>query len=101
MSEPATTEPKKLTNAEKFPAIWKQFLELKAQRDALEKELAPARAEYDQERALAAPHEAKARAIYNERIKSHMPTMALLDQQLSALARAMGGKSTNDATPKE
>jgi hypothetical protein len=89
-----------MTKAEKYPDLWRQFQELRAKRDALEKEIAPARAEHDAEAAKAEPHVVAARKIYAERIKPRMPELASLDQQLSALSRAMGGAVMVAEPPK-
>lgn len=98
--EKKPAEAKKPTMAEKYPDLWKQFQDLRARRDALEKELAPARAAHDREAALAEPHIVAARKIFAERIKPRMPELASLDQQLSALTKAMGGARMVAEPPK-
>lgn len=93
--EVAVETPKKKTAKEKYPELWAQFEKLQAEKAKLDAVVAPLRDKRDAVVAEMAPLEAKARELAKE-IKQHLPRLGELDQQLAALARAMGGKSMSD-----
>lgn len=86
---------KKLKPSEKYPKLWAQFQELRAQKAKLEETVNPLREARDAVVAQMAPLEARARELANQ-LKQHMPALGELDRQISALAKAMGGRSTSD-----
>lgn len=84
-----------MSNKEKYPELFAQLEKLNAEKAELEKTVIPLREKRDALVQSMAPLEAKAKVLADE-IKKYRPRLAELDTQISALARAMGGKSTAD-----
>lgn len=88
-----------MSNKPKYPELHEQLTKLNAEKAELEKVVNPLREKRDALVASMAPLEKQARDLADE-IKKYKPRLAELDTQISALARAMGGKSTNDGVTK-
>jgi peptidoglycan hydrolase CwlO-like protein len=96
-AETAAATKKPLTAAEKMPDLWKEFSKVKAEKEKLDKAVAPLRAKRDKIAAEElAPIEVKMKKLGDE-IKSHMPEMVKIDQRLAALARAMQAQRALEA----
>lgn len=81
---------------EKFPELRKTFNELQAKKAAIQKKSAPL---YEKRQKLldqVQPLEVKLREINKEIQKIERPHLGELDNQISAIARAMGGRSMSD-----
>lgn len=89
----AQAEVRKSTNAEKYPDLWMAFQKLQNERSALLEANSPLTKRREELQSKIAPLEAEMRAV-NKQIKEQLqPRLFEIDNQISALARAMGGKS--------
>lgn len=95
------TAPETTTEAvvEKFPELRLMFDALRAQKEKLLVETAPIREKRELLLASIQPVEDEIRALGNE-LKTYNPRLAELDNQISALARAMGGRRMSDGEPQ-
>lgn len=79
--------------AEKSPELRKQFDALQAERAPLAAQVAALREKRDALARKLEPMEAELRAMAKEIAAIERPRLAELDNQIGALARAMGGRS--------
>lgn len=86
------------TKAEKYPALWSEFTRLQARRNEIEAEGEPLRDQREQLRLKMDALNAEEAAI-NEQLKAQRPELTEIDTQLSGLAKAMGGDSTQATFP--
>lgn len=85
-----------MTAKEKYPELWAKFQQLQVEKTKIEKLLEPFVKQREELLAQIQPVEAQIREI-NKKMQQFKPGLATLDRQISALARAMGGKSMDDA----
>lgn len=85
-----------MSNAIKYPDLWKKKEAFEAEKAAVLEKSAPLRAEREALQAEIAPAEARIREITKEIREVENNRVFELDNQISALARGMGGKSTRD-----
>jgi uncharacterized coiled-coil DUF342 family protein len=84
---------------ERFPDLHAAYEKLQAEKARLDKVVGPLRAKRDAVVAKMQPLEAEARELA-EKIKEHQPALAAVNEQLGALAKAMGGKALSLPEPK-
>ena len=77
----------------KFPELRSQFDALQKERAELAAKAAPLRERYNALAKQIAPVEAEMRELANQFKAIEQPRLAELDNQIGALARAMGGRS--------
>lgn len=80
------------SRAQKYPTLFKQYQELEKKKDRVLGRQGDLRKKRDALRDKLAIDEAKLREM-NDKLKKDMPELAEIDNELGALARAMGGRS--------
>jgi uncharacterized coiled-coil DUF342 family protein len=78
---------------EPFPELRRTFDALRAERDNLAAQVAPLRAERDQLLASIQPTLDRVRELEKQYRAIEQPRLAAIDNQLGALAKAMGGRA--------
>lgn len=79
-------------NRDKYPDLWALFEKLQAKRKELAAPVEELRAKRDALAAQLAPIEAEMRELTNA-MKPHLPALAAVDNEIAAIAKAMGGKT--------
>ena len=90
-------EAKPRTNAEKYPDLWKQFVALGEEEEAIRARSQKLRDERDALRARRAEIEVQEEELRARISAIELPRLGEIANQRAVLARAMGGRSTNDA----
>lgn len=81
---------------EKFPELRKSFNALQAKKEAIQKKSAPLYKQREGILKKLQPLEVELREVNKKIQKIERPHLGELDNQISAIARAMGGKSMSD-----
>lgn len=81
-----------MSTKSKFPETQELFDSLREQKAELEAIVGPLRERYDELQQKMHPYVVEQRAI-GLQIRAHMPRMMELDNQIGALARAMGART--------
>jgi len=83
-------------NLNDFPELKAAHDKLRDERDKIEAKTRPLHDEYNKLQAQADPINAKMRELAEKWQAIELPRMVEIDTQLSAIARATGGKRTSD-----
>lgn len=87
---------------EKHPQLRALFNDLQKEKAGIQEQTAPLHQRYDELAAQIAPLEAEQRKVAEQFIAIERPRLGEIDTQLSALARAMGGRRMSEsAQPAE
>lgn len=82
------------TKEQKYPVLWKEFQRLQKRREELYAANAPLREQQEElRRQMDALREQE--GVIVDKIRKHVPELTDIDNQLSGLAKAMGGESLN------
>jgi hypothetical protein len=84
------------TNKEKFPDLWAQSEKLKSEKAAIQERSAGLREQREVLRRKIAPLEAQTRELDKQIKAIELPRLFEIDNQIAALARAMGAKSVKN-----
>ena len=85
------------TNAEKYPALWAEFTKLQSERESIHAQSAPLKSQRDALRQQADAIKDQEREIVEQIKAIERPRLSEIDEQLSRLAQAMGGRRMSDA----
>jgi capsule polysaccharide export protein KpsE/RkpR len=83
-------------SAQKHPEIRALIANLQAEKAAIQAQTAPLHARYDELAAQIAPLEAEQRTVAEQFIAIERPRLGEIDNQISALSRAIGGRFMSD-----
>jgi hypothetical protein len=89
------------TNKEKYPDLWAQSERLKSEKAAIQERSAGLRSEREALRQKVAPLEAEMRDLDKQIKAIEGPRLFDIDNQIAALARAMGARSVAHEGSKE
>lgn len=94
-----STEKPAAQPVEKHPEVRALFRALQEEKAALLARTAALHQRYDELQATIAPLEAEQREVARQFHAIERPRLGEIEQQLSALARAMGGRRLSDSAP--
>lgn len=86
---------------EKHPELRAMFTQLQEEKAAIRAETQPLHDQYDKLAAQIAPLADKQRALAEQFHAIERPRLSEIESQLSALARALGGRRMSEAPPPE
>lgn len=83
------------TKAERYPVLWAEFTKLQSEREAILAQTADLKQQRESLLQQVDKLRAKERTLVEQIQAIERPRLSEIDQQLSGLARAMGGESLN------